>query len=66
MASPLVINSRIERCQTAHVFCLRQQSHIPCKIARQDFTDALQAEQIKSTFAPHSSQNEASPGLSWL
>jgi hypothetical protein len=29
-------------------------------------TDALQAEQINSSFVPHSSQNEASPGLSRL
>jgi hypothetical protein len=29
-------------------------------------TDALHAGQINSSFAPHSSQNEASPGLSWL
>src|SRR6266849_2490264 len=29
-------------------------------------TDALHAGQISSRFAPHPSQNEASPGLSWL
>src|ERR1700722_15837860 len=29
-------------------------------------TDALHAGQINSSFAPHSSQNEASTGLSWL
>src|ERR1022692_3125553 len=29
-------------------------------------TDALQAGQINSSFAPHPSQNEASEGLSWL
>src|SRR5229473_1489886 len=29
-------------------------------------TDALHAGQINSSFAPHPSQNEASPGLSWL
>src|ERR1700730_1177509 len=29
-------------------------------------SDALQAGQINSSFAPHSSQNEASTGLSWL
>src|SRR5229473_1431944 len=28
-------------------------------------TDALHAGQINSSFAPHPSQNEASPGLSW-
>src|SRR5713226_4760458 len=29
-------------------------------------TDALHAGQINSSFAPHPSQNAASPGLSWL
>ncbi len=29
-------------------------------------TDALHAGQISSSFVPHPSQNEASPGLSWL
>src|SRR5712664_3759982 len=29
-------------------------------------TDALHAGHINSSFAPHPSQNEASPGLSWL
>src|SRR3984893_17346364 len=29
-------------------------------------TDALHAGQINSSFAPHPSQNEASPGLLWL
>src|SRR6201984_1900522 len=29
-------------------------------------TDALHAGHINSSFAPHPSQNEASPGVSWL